>query len=200
MELVEEEHGSYILNSKDLCLIKRMPELIEAGVSAFKIEGRAKSVYYLANIVGAYRKAIDTILKNVEQKKLNEELGFLYKELEEKMFHRGYTEGFMFGEGKQAQNLDNSHNFPDWEFCGQVIKNKKYDSAIIIKVHNTMKIGDEIEIVRPSYDIIKMRVKNMIDAKNGEEVEEAHGGGSGDVIFLETKQDVPEFSVVRRKI
>ncbi|MFA4941574.1 MAG: U32 family peptidase C-terminal domain-containing protein [Patescibacteria group bacterium] len=207
MELVEEEHGSYILNSKDLCLIKRMPELIEAGVSAFKIEGRAKSVYYLANIIGAYRKAIDAISENVEQKKLKKELNFLYKELEEKMFHRGYTEGFMFEEGKTAQNLDNSHNLPEWEFCGQVIKNKnlkiknkKYDSVVIVKAHNTIKVGDEIEIVRPSYDIIKMKIKKMINAKNGEEIQEAHGGGSGDTVILEVKQEVPEYSVVRRRI
>lgn len=202
MELVEEEHGSYILNSKDLCLIKRMPELIEAGVSAFKIEGRAKSVYYLANIVGAYRKAIDMILENTEKTKQNKELNFLYKELESKMFHRGYTEGFMFEKGKEAQNLKNSHNLPEWEFCGQVLEYRilNLEYRILVKIHNTMKVGDEIEIVKPSYDIIKMKVKKMINVKNGEEIIEAHGGGSGDTVILEVKQDVPEYSVVRRRI
>jgi putative protease len=201
MELVEEEHGSYILNSKDLCLIKRMPELVEAGVSAFKIEGRAKSVYYLANIVGAYRKAIDIILENTEKVKQNKELNFLYKELKEKLFHRGYTEGFMFEKGKEAQNLDNSHNLPEWEFCGQVISQPStVKSQLLIKVHNTMKVGDSIEIVQPSYDIIKMKIKKMINAKNGKEINEAHGGGSGDSVFLEIKHDVPEYSVIRRYI
>jgi putative protease len=200
MELVEEEHCSYILNSKDLCLIKRMPELIEAGVSAFKIEGRAKSVYYLANIVGAYRKAIDMILENTEKVKQNKELNFLYKELESKMFHRGYTEGFMFGEGKDAQNLKNSHNLPEWEFCGQAVGQKSIvKSQLLVRVHNTMKVGDEIEIVRPSYDIIKMKIKKMVNAKNGEEITEAHGGGSGDTVILEIKQEAPEFSVIRRR-
>ncbi|MDD5031992.1 MAG: U32 family peptidase [Patescibacteria group bacterium] len=218
LELVEEKHGSYLLNSKDLCLIKKVPEMIEAGISAFKIEGRAKSVYYLANVVGAYRKAIDVIQESKKtplrqgfagqaRKQKNNELNFLYKELEEKLYHRGYTEGFMFGKGETAQNLDNSHKIPEWEFCGQVvknknlkIKNKKYDNEIIVKIHNTMKVGDEIEILRPSYDIIKMRLKKMINAENGKEIQEAHGGGSEDAVFLEIKQDVPEFSVIRRRM
>ncbi|MDD5291021.1 MAG: U32 family peptidase C-terminal domain-containing protein [Patescibacteria group bacterium] len=212
LELVEEKNGSYILNSKDLCLIKRVPEMIEAGISAFKIEGRAKSVYYLANVVGAYRKAIDVIQESKKtplrqgfagqaKKQKNNELKFLYEELEEKLYHRGYTEGFMFREGKAAQNLDNSHKIPEWEFCGQVIKNRKYGKGkIFVKAHNTMKVGDELEILRPSYDIIKMRLKRMADAKTGEKIKEAHGGGSEDVVILEVSGNVPEYSVLRRRV
>ncbi|MDD5294910.1 MAG: U32 family peptidase C-terminal domain-containing protein, partial [Patescibacteria group bacterium] len=212
LELVEEKNGSYILNSKDLCLIKRVPEMIEAGISAFKIEGRANSVYYLANVVGAYRKAIDVIQESKKtplrqgfagqaKKQKNNELKFLYEELEEKLYHRGYTEGFMFREGKAAQNLDNSHKIPEWEFCGQVIKNRKYGKGkIFVKAHNTMKVGDELEILRPSYDIIKMRLKRMADAKTGEKIKEAHGGGSEDVVILEVSGNVPEYSVLRRRV
>lgn len=202
LELVEDEHGSYILNSKDLCLIKRLPELIKAGIDAFKIEGRAKSVYYLANVVGAYRRAIDVIINHRSQIDVQRELDFLYKELETKLYHRGFTEGFMFGEGEQAQNLDNSHNLPEWEFCGQVLECRilNLEYRILIKVHNTMKVGDKIEIVQPNYDIIKMKVKKMINAKTGQEIKEAHGGGSEKVVVLEMDQEVPEYSVVRRRI
>ncbi len=231
LEIVEEEHGSYILNSNDLCLIKKIPELTEAGLNAFKIEGRAKSVYYLATVVGAYRKAID-VSHNVKRITHNarKELNFLYKELEEKLNHRGYTEGFMFETGKLAQNLKNSHNGSNWEFCGQAIKvqnsktknqnyhrlggippamikikwwdnskfkNKKFIS--FIKIHNSLHIGDSIEIIMPGYDIIKMKVKKMVDAMTGETLTEAHGGQNS-IIKLETKAKIPEFSVLRRKL
>ncbi|MFA4833349.1 MAG: U32 family peptidase C-terminal domain-containing protein [Patescibacteria group bacterium] len=201
LELVEEKHGSYLLNSKDLCLVKKVPELIKAGISAFKIEGRAKSVYYLANVVGAYRKAIDLTSGKIKGGILKKELNFLYKELEEKLYHRGYTKGFMFGEGETAQNLDNSHKIPEWEFCGQVVSQfSNVKGQLSIKVHNTMRVGDEIEIIRPSYDIIRLKLKKMINAENGKEIAEAHGGGSEDVVFLEIKQDVPEYSVARRRM
>jgi hypothetical protein len=72
-EMVEEEHGTYLMNSNDLCLIKRLPKLMDVGINAFKIEGRAKSVYYLANVVGVYRRAIDSIMKirTLEYKSIN---------------------------------------------------------------------------------------------------------------------------------
>jgi len=230
VELVEEEHGSYILNSKDLCLIKRLPELMVAGIDAFKIEGRAKSVYYLANVVGAYRRAIDLIrsefpnnirMPRISNTRIKKELEVLYKELEEKLYHRGYTEGFMFGEGKLAQNLENSHNVPRWEFCGQVYNATPFAKAtevknaanymqipqitnnanlVCVRVHNTMKVEDEIEIIQPGYDIIKLKLKKMVDAKTGENVKEAHGGGSEDVVLIEADREVPEYSVIRRKI
>lgn len=213
LELIKEEHGSYILNSQDMCLIMRLPELIDAGINSFKIEGRAKSVYYLGCVVGAYRKAIDEVIKSkvykvhkVKSRRLKI-LDDLFKELNEKLFHRGYTEGFMFEKGKLAQNLENSHKYPNWEFCGQVIShntqhathntNNKYQ--IYIKVHNSLKVGDEIEIVAPGYDIIKMRLKKMADAETGEEITEAHGGQKR-IVMIEVGKEIPEYSVVRRKL
>lgn len=202
LELVEEEHGSYILNSQDLCLIKRVPELMKAGLSAFKIEGRAKSVYYLANVVGAYRQAID----NASSKK---ELNYLYKELEEKLYHRGYTEGFMFEQGKLAQNLDNSHAIPEWEFCGQIIKepvkpkkkqpvNKKF--RIFVQVHNTLKSSDELEILQPYYQAKKIKVEKIWYLNDGQKTEEAHGGCRNNIIYFESDIEYPEYSVLRRKV
>ena len=225
-ELVEEEHGSYILNSKDMCLIKRLPELIDAGIVSLKIEGRAKSVYYLGVVVGAYRKAIDLIYeKKLTDKELKKQLNNLYKELEEKVVHRGYTEGFAFDQGKLAQNLDNSHKECNWEFCGQVVNSGQHRNSqdniedekniagvpltdilisskkhqILVKIHNVLKVGDEIEIVVPAYDIIKMKVKNIVDSETGEEMDSAHGG-QGKSAYIETDREVPGYSVIRRKI
>ncbi|MEA3463872.1 MAG: U32 family peptidase C-terminal domain-containing protein [Patescibacteria group bacterium] len=217
LELVEEKHGSYILNSQDLCLIKRLDELKKAGVNAFKIEGRAKSVYYIANVVGAYSYAIQRT-KKITKKELN----FLHKELEEKLYNRGYTEGFMFGNGKMAQNIKKSHKKCKWEFCGTVYNanprinattfaeatevknaansnnaNDKYN--IFIKVHNSLRVGDEAEIVMPKYDIIKMRIKNMTDSETGETLEQAHGG-QGRIVIIESNREIPQYSVIRCKV
>ena len=210
LELVEEKHGSYILNSKDLCLIRRLAELEKAGVKHFKIEGRAKSVYYIANAVGVYSHATHN-MKHVTKK----EVDFLYKELEEKLYHRGYTEGFLFGDGGLAQNLDDSHKKCGWEFCGQITKTQKHENTpargwsasggktlkhnVYVKVHNSLRIGDEVEIVMPFYDIIKMRVESMKDGKTGEELNQAHGGQRKEVV-IESNVEIPEYSVVRRKI
>ncbi len=193
LELVQEQHGSYLLNSKDLCLIKYLNDLIKAGVSSLKIEGRAKSVYYLGNIIAMYKRAIK------EPKKAN----FLYKELVEKITNRGYTNGFLLGK-KAEQNIDNSHFVSDWEFCGQVVSNEKNKDLnnLRIKVHNTIKVGDQVELILPEYNIIKFVVDKIIDFKSGDEVLEAHGGGGGQEIILEVKSkfNIPELAVLRRKI
>lgn len=196
LELVKEEHGSYLLNSKDLCLIKSLPDLIKVGVTSFKIEGRAKSVYYLANIVGIYRQAIEN------PKKIN----FLYQELLNKITHRGYTTGFLLGK-KAEQNVENSHFNSDWEFCGQVLENQvkkkgaKFLNILKVKVHNTIKVGDKIEIILPNYDIIKLDLKEMLDVKTKQIIEEAHGGGGGQEIILEISsvKKIPQLSVLRRR-
>jgi len=189
LELVEEPHGSYLLNSKDLCLLEYLPELIKAGITSFKIEGRAKSVYYLANIIGIYRSALDN----------NRKIPELVPELNTKVTHRGYTAGFLLGV-KAAQNAKDSHNTPDWEFCGQVIRSDQ--KGILLQVHNTIKAGDELEIILPVYDIIKFRAEKMVDFKSGREITEAHGGGDGQKIYLNltTKKFVQALTVLRRKI
>ena len=197
-EVVEEEHGSYILNSKDLCLIKYLRELANAGVSSFKIEGRAKSVYYQAVVAGVYSRVIQLITQN-SKLATQEKIDYFYNELYTKLVHRGYTTGFLF-EKKADQNLSNSHETSDWEFCGQVVKKsgiRNKESRIQIKVHNCIKIGDKIEIIKPEYDIIKMKVDKLWDADTGEELAEAHGG-QGMIVAIKVNSKVPEYSVVRR--
>ena len=205
LELVEEKHGAYLLNSQDLCLIKRLPELIKAGITSFKIEGRAKSVYYQAVVCSAYRRALDLSTKRLSSAELNKELAKLYHELETKLVHRGYTEGFLFDK-KADQNVLDSHNKSDWEFCGQVIKieKDKTDSyKLIFKVHNTVKVGDELDILLPEQETIKFKLRHLFNAKTEEEISEAHGGGGGAEALINLPKGsplVPEFSVLRRKL
>lgn len=200
LELHEEEHGSYLLNSQDMCLLRRLPEMMAVNLHAFKIEGRAKSVYYLANVVGAYRQAIDWIMAG--EPDIAAKLEQLYQELETKLYHRGYTDGFMFNQGRLAQNLENSHNNPDWEFCGQVIDSQPHPEQpghylVRLKVHNSLKLNDMVEIITPPYDIIKIKATSLLDPEDHSELSEAHGGGGGQEVLLITDRSVPNLSVVR---
>jgi len=204
LELVEEKHGTYLLNSQDLCLIKYLKELAAAGVTSFKIEGRAKSVYYQAVVVGAYRRALDLIIRKTSPRKLKKELDQLSKELEEKLVHRGYTTGFLLG-GRAGQNSTSANNQSAWEFCGQVIKTQTSRAGFIkiyFQVHNTIKVGDQVEIIQLDYDMIKLRLTALEDARTSQKILEAHGGGGGQIAVLEIFNKLGKVSplaVLRRK-
>ncbi|HBA36743.1 TPA: peptidase U32 [Candidatus Falkowbacteria bacterium] len=205
LELVEEKHGAYLLNSRDLCLLKYLRELRAAGVTSFKIEGRAKSVYYQATITGIYRRALNLLAAPISAARWQKETNLLYKELTDKVTHRGYTSGFLSG-GRADQNIVNSHQASAWEFCGQVIKSgaaKAGVRRIYFTVHNTVKVGDSVEIIKPEYDIIKTKPRQLWDAKTGAKLLEAHGGGGRRQAILEIPAAagaVPIGTVLRRKI
>jgi len=204
LELVEEKHGAYLLNSKDLCLLPYLKELIAAGVTSFKIEGRAKSVYYLAIVISIYRKALKLNKQKLSAAKLKKELAYLYSELETKLVSRGYTTGFLLKD-RAEQNTENSHNTSAWEFCGQVIKVEHINNQktrLEFQVHNTIKINDEIEIIGHDYDIIKISLEVLSDVKTGASIFEAHGGGGSQVCSIEFNGlwPIPTLAVLRRKI
>ncbi len=198
LEVGQDAQGTYLLNSHDLCLLPYLKELAQAGIKAFKIEGRTKSVYYVATVTGAYRQAIEIIKKNQRTKT---QLNNLAQDLKDKLYHRGYTTGFLFGKGGGAQLTTQAAKQASWEFCGQVIKTKTKGSAhfLFVKVHNTLLVGQTIEIVRPYYDIIKLKLEKMVDNSSGEQITEAHGG-RGQVVVIEVKQKIPIFSILRRPI
>ncbi|MGE5425728.1 MAG: peptidase U32 family protein [Bacillota bacterium] len=199
--LGEDRHGSYLLNSMDLCLIARIPELISAGVDAMKIEGRAKSVYYLANVVGAYRRAIDLCFSGISKKEISSELTRLKKELTEKLNNRRYCEGFMFESGG-LQNYQGNEMSSPWEFCGQVLSSTKKDGRyeLQVRAHNTILNHGELEIVGPSYELAMLDASSIRDAASGGEIEEAHGGGGGTKVIISSDRDWPVRSVLRRRI
>lgn len=199
LEIVHEKHGAYILNSKDLCLIKYIDKLVKVGLTSLKIEGRAKSVYYQAVVCSIYRRALDLITDNVGKKVLDKELDFLFNELQTKLVNRGYTTGFLLGT-KGEQNILNARHDSKWEFCGQIEKIR--GNNIIFKVHNTIKVGDKLEIIKLRYDILRIRVNKLFDAKTGKELLEAHGGGGGQIamINVDNTDNIPILAVMRRMI
>lgn len=221
LEMREDQHGAYIMNSKDLCLIEYLRDLAEAGICGFKIEGRAKSLYYVANTTKVYRQAID-LIENWDEKKIEQ----LKNELK-KNTNRDFTTGFLFGGEKAEQKYDAGHLPNNWEFVGAVIKCKMKNAKckatdkskkqkaksektneklkrenqrqICIKVHNALYAGDEIELVVPKGENFSITIKEIFDAKTGEQLTEAHGGQDREIL-IPVDKDVPEFTVLRKKV
>ena len=165
-EIEENEKGTHILSTKDLCLVKHLKEMIEAGIDSFKVEGRTKSLYYVSATAKAYREAIDEVLKNPDA-----DMTPYYNELL-KVGNRGYTTGFYLGEGypKDGYSYDISKGLAGadflcefWDFDGEYYK---------IKTKNKFNKNEDIEIISPSEKFVAQvtEIKNM----KGEELELAN--------------------------
>jgi len=185
----EDQHGTYIMNSKDLCLLRYLNELEEAGICSFKIEGRTKSIYYVANIIKIYRQAIDG-KRSMEQ---------LEKELA-KITNRGYTSGFLFGEEKCEHNFTDSHQIADWQFVGEILDYDKKSGLAKMRVHNAIHQGDQLEFVIPGDDNFTQELVVIQEEKTGKQLEEAHGGGGSEAVLIKVDKLVAPLTVVRRKI
>ncbi|MBU4512728.1 U32 family peptidase C-terminal domain-containing protein [Patescibacteria group bacterium] len=196
MMVKQGEEGSYVLNSRDLCLIKHLDQLKKAGVYSFKIEGRTKSIYYLSTVTRAYRRVLDRLESPAQaMKDLN------------KLQTRGYSYGFLFGRERVEQNDERSHEKINWEFAGEVIDslpiNKKESKRLPsfktnILVHNTLCINDKIEFIPPKGKVVKMILKKMWNSQ-GKEIQEAHGGRNQKVM-IESNITFPKMAIIRRKL
>ena len=159
-EIQEDDRGTYILNSKDMCLIDHLDKLKDAGISSLKIEGRMKSEYYVASVVNAYRRALDGF---ADQKVLNDEL--------EKTSHRRYTTGFYFG-AKDKEYLEDSMPVQTYEFIAKVVEDA-CDGKVKVEMRNRFKVGDELEVLSADDNFLKkIKVEKIIDS-SGEEIEDA---------------------------
>jgi len=191
----EDEHGTYIFNSKDLCLIEHLSELIDAGITSLKIEGRAKSVAYLATVVKAYSDALVLTKRRVKKGELTK----IKKEYLDKIMNRGYTTGFLFGNKRAEQETEFSHTQNEQEFVGEVVESKKNGNKfqIWIRAHNALRIGDSVRILQPVGRDTKMVIKKLFN-KDGSLIESAHGG-TGDLIYMENNRPVKVCSVLFKK-
>jgi len=161
----ENDDGSFFFNSKDLCLIEHIPELVSSGVSSLKIEGRVKSEYYVATVVKAYREEIDSYFENPQSYKFNE------RHIEElcKVSHRDYSKGFWKGKPhSEGQIYDRSSYIRDYDIVGIVTECDSEGNAVI-EQKNKFSVGDELELLRPKGDFVSFTVDAMTDA-NGEEI------------------------------
>ena len=164
--IYEDERGSYIFNSKDLCMIKHIPELIEAGIDSFKIEGRMKSVFYAAMVTRSYRKAIDSYYSQSNGKVYDPS----WMTDLSKTSHRKYTTAFFFDENpKDTQIYDSNSYIRTHSFVGKVLEYDNETGIAKIMQRNPLFDGEEIEVVQSNGDDFVQKVENIINL-NGERI------------------------------
>ena len=196
MPVETDENGTYILSSKDLCLIKEIPQIIEMGVDSLKIEGRLKTEYYLASVVNVYRNAIDDYMANPEGYDYTKYL----KELE-KVKTRGLTT-FYFNDrnNKDFQEYEGKQYNPDYEFGGKILEDKSANSSVLIEIKNKLSIGDTLELIIPNE--IKPQafaIEKLYDSETNEEISTVNPGKQGQTVILEIPFEVKKGWILRRK-
>ena len=187
------------MNSRDLCLMPRLNELLDVGLDSFKIEGRNKSEYYVSIAARAYRKAIDDWAENPKNWKPDEYV----KELST-LQNRGYTLGFFDGNaGPESLNYDISASNGEWRYAGRVM-DKTEDSVILEIKHKIIK-GDEIEFLSPyQFEPIRVKVADFYDSQNGKSLEVISTGHLGQSVRIPVDKAIldklPVLSVARKFI
>ena len=166
----EDGSGTYIMNSKDLCLIDEIDKLIEAGIDSFKIEGRMKTAFYVATVIRSYRQVIDAYYEG----NYNEETVQKYYNELQKASHRHYTKGFFYKKpDSEDQIYENSSYIRKYDFIGAVLEYNSQTKEAVIEQRNRFFKGEEIEIFGNSKDFYYYTIDNMRNAK-GEEIDIAN--------------------------
>lgn len=155
--IMEDSKGSYILSSRDMCMIDHVGELMDAGLDSLKIEGRAKSAYYAALVTGAYRHAIDAAMAG-------QPLEPVWRDEVEKVSHRHYSTGFYFGD--PGQYYENSRYIREWQICG-IVQSCDEDGNAVVSLRNKFKTGDELEVVGPNCTPTAFVVPTMEEMDGG---------------------------------
>ena len=188
----ENERGTYIFNSKDLCMIEHIPELFDAGIDSFKIEGRMKTALYVATVARTYRKAIDDYMESPE---LYKEHMPWYLEQISNCTYRPFTTGFFFGKpSEEAQIYDNNTYLKEYTYLG--IVGDCIDGLYQIEQRNKFSVGEEIEVMKPSGENLIVTVQKILD-EDGNEMESAPHPKQKLLIDLGTP--LVRYDILRRK-
>lgn len=188
----QEENGTYIFNSKDLCMIEHIPELVSAGIDSFKIEGRAKSEYYTAAVTNAYRAAIDEYIQNPSADFKPSQ--WILDEIN-KMSHREYTTGFNFGPIKSGQVTDNGGYIRDWDVCA--IYKSCENGRLTVCQRNRFYEGEELEVVEPFKLPYRITVEDLYNENDKEKTSVANK--ATDVYSFKCDKDISPNALFRRK-
>ncbi len=165
MPVFENERGTFIYNSKDLCMIENIDKLVECGLDSFKIEGRVKTEYYLATVVKAYREAIDSYFEDPESFRPNP----MWLEEIKKVSHRDYTTGFFFGKPDGSeQNYESSSYIRNYELLGIVDSYDEDTGMVSVIQKNRFFKGSEVEFLRPIGEFVKFKIEYMEDSDGAE--------------------------------
>ncbi|MBI9011985.1 MAG: U32 family peptidase [Clostridiales bacterium] len=191
--VVETEDGTFFFNSKDLCMIEFIPELIESGLSSLKIEGRMKSVYYVANIVRVYREAIDLYYKDPDKFKYNPDW---LTEIQ-KASHRKFTTGFYHQKPTSDDQLYTTSSYDRYyNFTGIVLDYDEVSGYATIEQRNKLSVGDEIEIMQPGYQGFIQSVSELIDHNNKSVETVPH---AQQVFKMKMEQPVKAYDIIRMR-
>lgn len=196
MPVEMDENGTSIFSSKDLCLIRELPEIIDMGIDSLKIEGRLKTEYYLASIINIYRNAIDDYIESYE--KFNGNLDKYIEEIE-KVKTRGLTT-FYFNDrnNKDIQEYEGKQYNTEYEFGGKVLQYDKERS--VIEIRNKLTIGDTMEIIIPGkLEPEKFKIQNLWDIDSNEEIHTINPGKAGQKVKMYLPIECEEGWILRRK-
>ena len=183
----EDEKGTYIMNSRDMCMIDHLGDLMDAGVDCLKIEGRAKSAYYAAIVTGAYRHVLDDVAAG-------REVDPVWRDEVEHVSHRHYSTGFFYG--PPGQYYENSRYIRDWQICA-VVTSCDSEGNATLSLRNKFRAGDEIEIVGPDTKPFTL-LAPMMEAEDGTPLDEPK---TPQMVFrMKLPRAVPPMSFVRRGV
>ncbi len=192
LPVYENERGTYIFNSKDLCMIEHIPQLVQAGIDSFKIEGRMKTALYVATVARTYRRAIDDyfVSRELYEKHMPWYLGQIVG-----CTYRQFTTGFFFGKpDENTQIYDNNTYVKDYTYLG--IVGEHNDKGYRIEQRNKFSVGEEIEVMKPNGENLAVVVKSIRDAE-GNEVESAPHPKQ--VLYIDVGQPLTTFDILRRQ-
>jgi putative protease len=192
--VAEEESGTFIFNSRDLCLLEHLPALINSGVAALKIEGRMKGLNYVASVLRVYRRALDEYLADPAGWRCRPE----WLEELSKLSHRGYTTGFLFGEPRNVGQEYHSAYIRSHEFVGLVEEAGPGD-RIVVGVRNRIRTGDELEFVGPNMRSARLVIAEVTILTPEGDLVEADAANPNQRIVLNPPFAVEPFDLIRRE-
>ena len=192
--VLEDERGTYIFNSKDICLLPYLPDVIASGVDSLKIEGRMKSVHYAASVVKAYREAIDSYFAAPEQFEVKKE----WVEELDKVSHRAYTTGFYYGRPTEKDQIYGTSSYTQTsDFVGLVLDYDEKTGFATVEQRNNMKVGQEIEIFQPHLAGYRQILQEMYN-NEGEAIQVAPHPQQ--IVKIRMDKPVEPYGILRRDI
>ena len=192
--VLEDESGTFIFNSRDLCLLEHIPALVESGITALKIEGRMKGINYVASVLRVYRQALDGYLADPGGWECRPDW------LEElaKLSHRGYTTGFLFGEPRSVGQEYDSAYIRSHEFVG-LVEELRSDGSAVIAVRNRIRIGDELEFIGPGMRSARLTVDRLCLLDQHGSVSEEDSVNPNQQILMKLPFAVEPLDLIRRE-
>lgn len=192
MPVFENERGTYIFNSKDLCMIEHIPEILEAGIDSLKIEGRMKTALYVATVARTYRKAIDDYQKDPELYRQNMPW---YLEQISNCTYRQFTTGFFFGKPDETSQIYDSNTYvKEYTYLG--IVGEERDGTYRIEQRNKFSVGETIEVMKPNGENIEVTVKRILTEDGVEQESAPH---PKQVLYVDLGMQLEQYDILRRQ-